>query len=103
MTKSISEDLRATAVRNICIGQVDHRQPFIGIDGNVSLAPDNLLSSVESALLRRGQLNRLAVDHRGVRTGLSSLALAIEHPLPALLRPHAKPESTAHQLRNPLS
>ncbi len=31
----------------------------IGIDGDVSFAPDNLLSGVESALLRRGRLNRL--------------------------------------------
>lgn len=43
------------------------------------VAPDNLLSGVESALLRRGRLNRLVVDHRRARTGLSPLALAIEH------------------------
>lgn len=61
------DDLGARVVRNVGRGQGDHQQPAIRVDGDVSLASDNLLARVRSARFCRWRRARLAVDNRGAR------------------------------------
>lgn len=52
------------AVRDVGGGQIDHQQPAIGVYGDVTLATDNLLSSIVATLFSRWRLDGLTVDHR---------------------------------------
>jgi hypothetical protein len=59
----IENRLAAGRGRDVRRRQIDEKQPAIGIDGDVTLAADDLLGRVEAADLGRRGLDRLAVDH----------------------------------------
>ena len=51
--------LRACAVGYVGGRKVDHQQPAIGVDGDVTLGPDDLLARVAPPLAGGGSLDRL--------------------------------------------
>src|SRR4051812_12916515 len=59
----MQDELGARAVGDVSRRQVDHEQAPVGIDGDVALAPDDLLSRVIAAPFGPWRLYRLAVDH----------------------------------------
>lgn len=60
--------------------QVDHQQPAVGIDRDVTLAPFDPLRRVVTAAARGGgRLHRLAVQHTSARARRPAGTLTIEH------------------------
>lgn len=94
----VEDGVGARAVRNVCGGEVHHQQPAIGINGDVPLAPGNLLSSVKPARFCRWRLDRLTVNHLSAQTGLPPLALTIQQQLNVMDRLEQAP---ARQFEKP--
>jgi len=91
------------AVRDVCRRQIDQKQPAIGIDGNVTLAADDLLGRVEAARLGHRGLDRLARDHGGREARLTPRTLAVHHQRDVVERveqqaPNEAPEPPVHRL-----
>ena len=53
LADGVDDDLGAGAVRDVGGGQIDHQQPAVRIDRDVTLAPDDLLAGVVASLVGR--------------------------------------------------
>ena len=68
-----------TDLRDVGGGEVDHQQTTVGLDGDMSLAPDDLLASVITSCFRFRSLDRLVVDDAAGRARLASDPLTAKH------------------------
>src|SRR5260221_14643490 len=72
LAHAVEDHLRAGAVRDVGGGDVDHQQTTVGVDGDMSLASDDLLASVITSCFRFRSLDRLAVDYAAGPARLAS-------------------------------
>ncbi|OAG75557.1 hypothetical protein Amal_03257 [Acetobacter malorum] len=75
-----------------------HQQAAIGIDGDMPLAPDDLLACVIASRLCVRRLDTLAVDHTARRVRFTSFSFTIEHRIDVMDRAEQEP---AHQTAKP--
>jgi hypothetical protein len=52
LAHAVEDHLRAGVVRDVGGGEVDHQQITVGVDGDLSLASDDLLASVVTSCFR---------------------------------------------------
>lgn len=83
--------------------RLDHGQPPVGVDRDMSLATDDLLGRVVAALSGRWRLHRLAVDHACRRASRAARPLAVDHQRNVMngaeqKLPHETAEPPIHRL-----
>ena len=79
LADSIEEHLRSCGIGDIGGGHVDHQQPTIGIDSNMALAANDLLSRIVAARFGARRFDRLAVDKARAGARFATHPFAIRH------------------------
>lgn len=79
LCEPVEDHLSAGAVGNIRRCEIDHQKTAVRIDGDVALAPDDLLGGVKAPFPGARRFHRLAVDDACRGTGFMPRFLAIHH------------------------
>ena len=71
LADGVEDRLRTGAVGDVRCGQVHHQQPSVGVDGDMTLAPDDLFVGVVASCLGVRCFDGLAVKHAAGRAKLA--------------------------------
>lgn len=75
----VEDQLSARAVGDVSCCQIQHEQASVGVDRDVALASDDLLTRIVAPRFRLGRLDGLAVDDPAGWARLTTLPFTIDH------------------------